>query len=389
MGTSGEGRLTQALLMRILYFSRDYTTHDRRFLLKLAESHHEILFLRLEDDGILYEKRALPRRIELVKWRGGQEPVKTPESCLRLMPDFESVLSEVRPDLVHAGPIQSCGFMTALVGFRPFMVMSWGSDILVDADRDDFLRWMTCYTLERSDMLFCDCKAVRNKVQKLVSYQDEKIVEFPWGIDLDQFSSSVDSSGFRKRMGWEDSFLILSTRSWEKIYNIESLLRAFRIAYTENPKLRLVLLGTGSLESAVGQYINDYGLDDVIYRPGIVSHGKMAEYFRAADLYMSCSRSDGTSISLLEAMASGLPVLVTNVGGNREWVNQGENGWLAPVGDVESFARGLLKASSMGFDDRKRIYSINRRVVEKRANWEKNFPRLLETYDQIQARHAK
>ena len=375
--------------MRILYFSRDYTTHDRRFLLKLAESRHEILFLRLEDDGILYEKRSLPDKIEFVKWRGGQEPVKTPESWLRLMPDFQAVLDEIQPDLVHAGPVQSCGFMTALTGFHPFLIMSWGSDILVDADRDDFWKWMTCYTLDRSDMLLCDCMAVRNKVQKLVFYHDEKIVEFPWGVDLAQFVSSTDSSEFRKSMGWDDSFLILSTRSWEKFYSIDSLLRAFRSAYTENPKLRLILLGTGSLESTVGQYINDYGLNDVIFRPGMVSHEKMVEYFRAADLYMSCARSDGTSISLLEAMYSGLPALVTNVGGNREWIAQDENGWLASVGDVESFAQGLLEASNMGLDERKRISSTNRKVAEKRANWEKNFPRLLEAYDQIEARHTR
>ena len=370
--------------MRILYFSRDYTTHDRRFLLKLAESRHQVLFLRLEDDGILYEKRPLPERIELVKWRGGQKPSKTPESWLYLMPDFEAVLNEVAPDLVHAGPVQSCGFMTALAGFHPFLVMSWGSDILVDADRNDFWKWMTCYALKHSDMLLCDCGAVRNRAQELVSYSDEQIIEFPWGVDLDRFVPSADSTEFRKTMGWEDSFLILSTRSWEKGYGIDSLLEAFRRAYNMNPKLRLMLLGTGSLRSIVEQYVNDYGLNDVIYRPGIVSHDQMVEYFRTADLYMSCSHSDGSSISLLEAMASGLSALVTDVGGNREWVAQGENGWLAPMDDVEAFALGLLKASNMGLDERKRISSINRKVVGKRANWEKNFPRLLDVYDQIE-----
>ena len=357
--------------------------------MELAESRHEILFLRLEDDGILYEKRPLPGKIKSIRWRGGRKLARTPESWLNLMPDFELVLSDVRPDLIHAGPVQSCGFITAVAGFHPFLVTSWGSDVLVDADRDDFWKWMTCYTLDRSDMLLCDCKAVRNKVQKLVSYHNEKIVEFPWGVNLDRFVPPVDSSEFRKNMGWEGSFLILSTRAWEKIYSIDVLLRAFQSAYAKNPELRLILLGTGSIESEVVRYINGSGLNDVIYRPGMVSQEKMVEYFRATDLYMSCAGSDGTSISLLEAMASGIPVLVTEVGGNCEWVAQGENGWLAPVGDVESFARGLLKASKMGLDERKRISSTNRRVAEKRANWEKNFPRLLEAYDQIETRHLR
>src|SRR5574341_2507154 len=160
--------------MRVLYFSRDYTTHDRRFLSKLAASQHEVLFLRLEDDGIAYEERSRPEKIHQVEWRGGKQRYNTLEAWLRLMPDFESVLDGVRPDLVHAGPVQSCGFMTAVAGFHPFLVMSWGSDILVDADRDAMRRWITIYTLKRSDMLLCDCQAVRHKVEQLVPYTDER-----------------------------------------------------------------------------------------------------------------------------------------------------------------------------------------------------------------------
>src|SRR5712692_4586438 len=135
--------------MRVLFFSRDYTTHDRRFLLKLEQSTHEIYFLRLEDDGMRYESRPLPPSIHVVEWAGGKHRASTPESWLKLMPSFEEVLDAIRPDVVHAGPVQSCGFMAALTGFRPIIVMSWGSDILVDADRDEFWRWMTRYTLAR------------------------------------------------------------------------------------------------------------------------------------------------------------------------------------------------------------------------------------------------
>lgn len=101
--------------MRILYFTRDYTTHDRRFLEKMAQSRHAIFFLRLEDDGIDYENRPLPDGIVPVIWQGGKSPARTPENWIRLMPDLSRVLNEVRPDLVHAGPVQSCAFMTVLV----------------------------------------------------------------------------------------------------------------------------------------------------------------------------------------------------------------------------------------------------------------------------------
>jgi glycosyltransferase involved in cell wall biosynthesis len=373
--------------MRVLYFSRDYTTHDHRFLVKLAKSRHEIWFLRLEDDGIPYEKRPLPESVRLVNWRGGQQRADTVEAWLRLMPDFESVLDQVSPDLVHAGPVQSCGFMTALSGFRPLLVMSWGSDILADADRDEMWHWITLYTLSRSDMLLCDCQAVRAKVQQWLDYADERIVQFPWGVDLHSFHPGVDSLKLRKRVGWEGKFVILSTRSWERIYGIDVVLDAFRRAYALNPRLRLVLLGYGSLASKVEHFITEHGLDDAVHRSGLVPHEQSPDYFRAADLYISCAHSDGTSISLLEAMATGLPVVVTDGLGNREWVVPGESGWLAPIGDSEAFAQLLLLAADLDVTQRERIRRRNRQIAEERADWDVNSARLLEAYDRIEAQY--
>ena len=375
--------------MRVLYFSRDFTTHDRRFLQKLAQSRHEIFFLRLEDDGIVYESRALPEKIHSVEWRGGNKPIKTPEEWLRLMPDFCSVLDRIHPNLVHAGPVQSCGFMTALAGFHPFLLMSWGSDILVDANRDELWRWMTKYTLDRSDFLFCDCQAVRDKVQGISTYSNHRILQYSWGVDLNEFVPGPDRLGLRERLFWEDAFVVLSTRTWEPIYGLDVLLNAFQRAYAQNSKLRLVLLGKGSQANTIEGWIHHHGLDRVIYRPGIVSHEQLPDFFRACDLYLSCSYSDGSSISLLEAMATGLPVIVTDGAGNREWVVPNENGWLAPAGNIEGFSEFLVRASIMAEQDRERIKWFNRRKAEKSANWDINFSKLLELYETIEARLAR
>lgn len=370
--------------MRILYFSRDYTTHDRRFLLKLAESRHEVWFLRLEDDGIPYEKRPLPTGIRPVEWEGGGKRFNSVETLFALMPSFETVLDQVRPDLVHAGPVQSCGLMTALVGFRPFLLMSWGSDVLVDADQSPIARWTTVYTLKRSDMLLCDSQAVRAKVQRLTNYPDQQIVQFPWGIDLTEFAPRPGISRIRSDMGLADSYVVLSTRSWEEIYGIDIVLDAFSLAYQRNSSLRLVLLGYGSLSSKVERHVSEHGLGHVVYRPGMVPHYQLPDYFRMADAYISCTYSDGSSISLLEAMATGLPVIVTDGPGNREWVVPDENGWLVPAGQREVFAERIIQAANLGISERLRIHERNRQVTEERANWKVNFPKLLKAYDQIE-----
>ena len=66
--------------MRILYFTRDYTTHDRRFLEALANTEHKVYYLRLERRGHQLEDRPLPPEIELIPWAGGQKPAQLPSA---------------------------------------------------------------------------------------------------------------------------------------------------------------------------------------------------------------------------------------------------------------------------------------------------------------------
>jgi glycosyltransferase involved in cell wall biosynthesis len=364
--------------MRILYFTRGYTTHDRRFLEAIA-SRHETWFLPLESNGG-YDDRPLPSGVALARW---PEPLSksASETPAGILPAFEQVLDQVRPDLVQAGPLQSCGYVTALSG-APFLAMSWGSDVLVDADRNADSLEITRLTLDRSAMLLCDCNAVREKVQRLTPYPDDRIVQFPWGVDLQEFEPGRDTLDLRARLNWHGAHIALSTRSWEQIYGHDVVLEAFRWAHTRNPRLRLILLGNGSLSESIVKFIHDHGLDHVIHRPGRVSYEKIPHYMRAADLYVSAAQSDGTSVSLVEAMATGLPVLVSNVPGNREWICSPDSGWLRSL-DPELFGAAWLEAASLDAATTARIRVRNRGIAEQRADWTTNVGQLLHAYDRL------
>jgi glycosyltransferase involved in cell wall biosynthesis len=373
--------------VRILYFTRDYTTHDRRFLERLGSSGHQIGFLRLENDGRPYELRPLPAGIEQVDWEGGRQPATSFADCFTLMPALERVIERWRPDVVHAGPVQSCGFMAALAGARPLLVMSWGSDLLVDANRDAAHQWVTAFTLRAADGLLCDCDAVRRKVDEFVPSYSGRIIQFPWGVDLDLFAPAADRDSVRRDLGLHDGLIVLSTRLWEDFYGIDTVLESVARAMQRVPgvPLRLVLLGDGSRAAQVREFLAARGLRAVVDTPGIVSHDRLPEYFKAADVYLSCARSDGASISLLEAMASGIPVVVTDSPSNREWVDGLPGGWPAAVDDADAFANGLVHFAEMPADERRRIGARNRQVASERANWPLNVTRLFDAYDQLYA----
>jgi glycosyltransferase involved in cell wall biosynthesis len=369
--------------MRILYFSRSYTTHDRRFLAELAASSHEIWYLRLEDEIVSYESQAVPEGVRTLPPLGGGERVPTPELWIRLAPRLEAVLHEVQPDLVHAGPVQSCAFLTALIGFHPLLVMSWGSDLLADAGRDEFWTWMTRYALRRADTLITDCDAVSRAACQIGGVEWKRIVQFPWGVDPAVFRPGMDTLGMRRRPGWENGVIAISTRSWEPNYGVIHLLESFRLAHDRDPRLRLVLLGDGSQRSEVERLISSWGLAKAVWLPGAVDHEQLPQYFRAADLYASFANIDGSSISLLEAMATGLPVIATDSASNREWIGDSANGLVVPAGDIQAMAAALVEMASMTVDRRRMTAVRNRAIIEQRADWKRNVRKLLDAYDRF------
>jgi glycosyltransferase involved in cell wall biosynthesis len=263
-------------------------------------------------------------------------------------------------------------------GFRPLVSMSWGSDLLIDADRNKWYRRITQYVLNRSDILIGDCQPVR---EKAISFgvPDERIITFPWGVDVERFSPGEDTAGLRERAGWQDAFVLLHLRTWEPIYGVDVFIRGFIRAARHVPELRLFLLGNGSLAGPLRQMILNGQVMDRVHFTGQVPQDKLPDYYKAADLYISASHSDGSSVSLLEALASGLPALVSDIPGNREWAVP-EVGWRFPDGDSETLAALIIQAA----EDRKHLAQLStaaRQVAEERADWNKNSKQMLAAYE--------
>ncbi len=366
-------------MARILYFSRDYTPHDHRFLSALARTSHQVFYLRLERGGRDLEDRPLPPEITQVRWAGGRRPARLRDGPT-LLRDLRRVIRAVQPDLIHAGPVQRSAFLAALAGFRPLISMTWGYDLLFDAERNAAWRWATRFTLRRSDLLIADCATLRDRA---VAYgmPPDRVVYFPWGIDLQRFSPGADG-GLRARKGWEDAFVVLSNRAWEPLYGVDVVAHAFVRAAQRMPGLRLLLLGGGSLAAELRRIFQAGGVLDRVAFVGYVPQRDLPRYYRAADLYVSASHSDGSSISLLEALACGLPAAVSDIPGNREWVTPGETGWWFPDGDAPALAEVLQAAAA----DRARLAAMRQRaraLAEARADWSQNFQQLLAAYARV------
>jgi glycosyltransferase involved in cell wall biosynthesis len=365
--------------VRILYFSRDYTPHDYRFLHSLDQSGNEVVYLRLQRGAYHRERRPIPSGVRVVSCCGGRADfhwVQIP-AALRAI---SGIIREAQPDLVHAGPVQSCAFLAALIGFQPLVTMSWGFDLFRNA-RAGFGRWVAQFTLRRTRVLLCDCETIA-AIGRNLGMPADRIVIFPWGVDLDLFSPG-DNQELRSELGWESAFVVLSSRSWERIYGVDLVVEGFVQAVKQEPKVRLLMLGDGSLGPKIRQMVSRAGLEDRVHFAGQVGYDDLPGYYRAADMYVSASHADGSSISLLEAMACGLPAAVSDIPGNREWVQHGVTGWWfgdEAAGELTEVilqaARDPLACKDYGEE--------GRQIAKNRADWKMNFQKLLQAYQLAQ-----
>lgn len=373
--------------MRVLYFSEHTSGHNQRFLKKLSQAGIEVWFLDPTSEHL--PEGWLPKGIHWVQAKQKLLRDADPDSLMRFLPELQDLLRKIRPDLVHAGPTQSCGYLCALTETHPWLLMSWGSDILFHAERNPNWKRATQIALSSADGFFFDCDAVRTRAKQMADVPDSRIVQFPWGIETQVFSPTGELPAAKDFVREAGTHVFLSTRSWEPIYGTGVLLEAFRQASGKNSSLRLLMLGRGPEARHVRQFIDSHELNGVIATPGCIDEREMPKWFRIADTYVSCSHSDGTSISLLEAMASGLPVVVTDIASNREWVTEGQNGWLATSGATEQFCEKLLKAAALSQEERALISQCNRQIVEERADWDRNFPQLLAMYENLMSVSAR
>ncbi|HEY2980393.1 MAG TPA: glycosyltransferase, partial [Anaerolineales bacterium] len=270
--------------MRLIYFSRDYTTHDHRFLAAIADAGHDVYYLKLERADRQLEDRPVPSRVEQVQWSGGRGPFRW-RDVPRLVLDLKRVLRDVKPDLVHAGPIQTCAFIAVLSGFRPVLTMSWGFDLMEEVDKSRWMERITRYVLRNSTYFMSDANVTRDKAVA-VGMNPERTVVFPWGVDLERFKPSIASR--QPSTG----FTLFCNRSWEPRYGVDVLAQAFVQVAQQREDVNLMLLNSGSQGSLIRRILMSGGVLDRVHFGGQISQTDLPNWYHMADLYISPAHVD-------------------------------------------------------------------------------------------------
>jgi glycosyltransferase involved in cell wall biosynthesis len=277
---------------------------------------------------------------------------------------LRKIIKEFRPDVVHVHQANTCAFVTVRANRRrvPLVVTCWGSDVLLMPQRGFISRFVVKHALSGASVITADANYVIEAAKTLVA--DKKFLVANFGIDV----SSVEIPKKEK--------IIFSNRLHKDLYNIGDIITGFAAFSKKNPDWKLVIGGSGELtDSLKNQASSELAKDRFEVIGFVPSDENRRQYLRAA-VWVSVPSSDGTAISLLEAMAYGCIPVVSDLPANREWISNGDNG-IVVTADVSQALNEAIKLSSA------EVQRKNMKIILERGTKSVNRSKFIAMYGEI------
>lgn len=281
---------------------------------------------------------------------------------LPTLQEIKKILKRIRPDLIHGQDAGGNSWLAALSGFHPLVVTPWGSDILIHTKEDFISGFFTKYALKKADLILCDGVNIRDEMIKM-GISNSKIKIFAFGVDVEKFKPALKESKRRK--------IIISTRFLTAVHDVETLVRAVPLVVKDFPEVKFIIIGDGNKKFFLERLACGEGAGEFIEFVGRVTEAQMAQYLRSSDIYVSTSLSEsGLAASTAEAMACELPVINTDTGDIRSWIQDGKGGFVIPVKNPNILAEKLIYL--LKNDSRRLAFGKNnRKIIEEKNNYRK------------------
>ena len=295
---------------------------------------------------------------------------------IKAVPKLKKVITSFKPDILHAHYASSYGLLGALSGFHPFIISVWGTDVYEFPKKSFLHRFLFKRNLNKAD---CILSTSHSMAEETAKYTDSKIEITPFGIDLDVFKPQKVKSVFN-----EGDIVVGTIKTLEPVYGIKYLIEAFAMVSKKHSELslKLLIVGGGSQEAALKQLCQISGIEDKVKFTGLVKYSEVPMYQNMLDVYVALSDSESFGVAALEASACCKPVVVSNVSGFVEIVENGVTGMIVTKKNSMVAASAIEKlvldrdlAVRMGVNGRKR--------VEELYNWSKNINDIIQIYNSI------
>lgn len=255
---------------------------------------------------------------------------------------FSRLLHEGTPDVIHAHQypvfMSDVSAAAAIVKNIPMLLHVH----LVPDSKSALSGWinnfyystMGLFTLKSADGVVVPSFAYKSKIEKM-RVNPEKIQVVPIGIDFERFQIKTDKESFKERYHCQGSKVILSVSRLNYQKGLQYLIRAMPAVLKKVPNAKLMIVGEGEEFSYLNDLSKSLGISQSVIFTGVLSHEEIPVAYSSSDVFVLPSLFENTPLTLIEAQASGKPVISTRVGGVPEVLVDGETGFLVEPRNVK------------------------------------------------------
>jgi len=241
-----------------------------------------------------------------------------------------------------------------------------------EESKDPELYAQLILNISRCCVIVCDCIYIENLIKNKFNFS-KTILRIPYGCD----QTSLSPITFRE----QKILRIVGIRSWTKLHSNETILDALILLKQKGVKYSAKLYGANSeVRGRLNKSIGGINQNQIrLYPP--FSSDDLPKIFKSSEIYISAALSDGTSVSLLEALTAGRICIVRDFPSNHEWITHGITGFLFQ--DLDHLFEILIQINNMSYFQRKYISDSARKSVSDRANWDINGHKLIEVIEKL------
>ncbi len=295
----------------------------------------------------------------------------------------DAIIKEFKPDVIHAHAATAAGVVGIMLKNKyslPLVCSLHGSDINTYPYYGGLSMQLTKKVLGEADLLISVSSALKDAANSIAKTKNEIRVVYNASDDTIFFHRRDQRSRIRQEFGiseMDKALLFVGSVSRDK--GVPELMDAFMRVHSDNPGLHLFIVGKGTDIATLSNVVASCRSQDTIHLIGEVPHDDIADFMSAADIFVLPSHSEGMPCVVLEAMACGLPVVATRVGGIPEAVEDGKSGILVPVKDTDSLTKAInfmdqneYLAQQMGVRGRK--------IAKSKFSWGNNARKTIDIY---------
>jgi glycosyltransferase involved in cell wall biosynthesis len=310
-----------------------------------------------------------------------------------IVPAVRKLLHAIKPDIVNAHYASGYGTTARLVGYSPWVLSVWGSDVYDFPFKSPLHKWLVQKNIKSANRVASTSHCMAVQTCTLAGSLSE-IAITPFGVEMSAFPNVVPEVAKVPR-----KLTIGTVKTMNPKYGIDTLINAFailvaRLAMLENdirPDIKLRLVGGGDQTAELKALAEQLGISDKVAFIGQVPHAQVPHELSKLDIYVALSRLDSESfgVAILEAGAAALPVVVSDAGGLPEVTVDGVTGIVVPRDDP-SAAAGALERLVLDADLTSNMGLAGRAHVSKNYSWPSSIKTMLDVYEQtIQAHIGK